>query len=83
MSARPFIQCPKCSSRSDEGAEFEVVQPYKAASTGEFAGFDEYGRMLIGMGDPGNPTHFGQPELVCDSCGHQWATSREVSDRRP
>lgn len=70
------VRCPACKVRLSEGANFEVVIPYKGASSNFLAGVDDEGRLQLGTGDQGYPTWFGRPELSCYACGHTWTTSR-------
>lgn len=72
----PDIRCPGCGAKFSDGGEFEIVIPYKAASSNEVAGFDAHGAIRLGYGDMGNPTRFGRPELTCGTCGHAWTTTR-------
>jgi hypothetical protein len=65
----------------DDGMEFYLVEPAKIAGVSVVARLDESGAMVRTPLDVSEPHHLGRPELQC-GCGHQWVTSRKVSNER-
>jgi hypothetical protein len=71
------VRCPNCGAKRADGAEFQVITPYRAEGCFDLVGVDPDGVLLAGVGDSGSNPDFGRPLLDCVSCGHQWVTSRD------
>lgn len=73
-----MLTCPACATRLDQGSEFMVIEPYKTAMTSTVAYMGEDGSLIVDPVDRGEPERIFAPQIECQSCGHQWTTSRNI-----